>query len=50
MNWAKGLEFDQVLVIAKKSSLYGNVADQYQKLAYVALTRQKGGGDASALT
>jgi hypothetical protein len=35
------LEFDQVLVIAQKSSLDGNDANQYRKPAYVAPTRRK---------
>ena len=41
MHRAKGLEFDQVLVVAQKSSLVGEDADQYRKLVYVALTRAK---------
>jgi len=41
MHRAKGLEFDQVVVIAERSSLDGDDADQYRKLAYVALTRAK---------
>lgn len=41
MHRAKGLEFDQVVVIAQKSLLEGPDADQYRKLAYVALTRAK---------
>ena len=38
---AKGLEFDQVLVLAQKASLEGEDADHNRKLAYVALTRAK---------
>lgn len=41
MHRAKGLEFDQVLVIAQKSALDSDDADQARKLAYVALTRAK---------
>lgn len=41
MHRAKGLEFDQVLVVAQKSSLEGEDAAQYRKLAYVALTRAR---------
>ena len=41
MHRSKGLEFDQVLVIAQNSALNGDDADQYRKLAYVALTRAK---------
>lgn len=41
MHRAKGLEFDQVLVIAQKSALEGDDADHNRKLAYVALTRAK---------
>ena len=41
MHRAKGLEFDEVLVIAQKASLEGEDADHHRKLAYVALTRAK---------
>jgi superfamily I DNA/RNA helicase len=41
MHRAKGLEFDQVLVIAQLSFLEGADADQNRKLVYVALTRAK---------
>jgi len=36
-----GSYIDQVVVIAERSSLNGDDADQYRKLAYVALTRAK---------
>lgn len=41
MHRAKGLEFDQVLVLAQRASLEGDDADHNRKLAYVALTRAK---------
>jgi DNA helicase IV len=41
MHRAKGLEFDQVVVLAQKASLEGENADQSRKLVYVALTRAK---------
>jgi superfamily I DNA/RNA helicase len=41
MHRAKGLEFDQVLVIAQKSAMEGDDADHNRRLAYVALTRAK---------
>jgi AAA domain/UvrD-like helicase C-terminal domain len=41
MHRAKGLEFDQVLVIAQKTAMEGEDADHNRKLAYVALTRAK---------
>ncbi len=45
MHRAKGLEFDQVLVLAQKASLEGDDADHNRKLAYVALdASQKGRG------
>ena len=47
MHRAKGLEFDQVVVLAREADLEGEDADQYRKLVYVALTRAK--RDASLL-
>jgi DNA helicase IV len=41
MHRAKGLEFDQVIVVTRKSSLEGDEADHFRKLAYVALSRGK---------
>ena len=41
MHRAKGLEFDQVVVIARKEALDGQESDQYRKLVYVSLTRAK---------
>lgn len=39
MHRAKGLEFDQVVVVARQEELA--TGDQYRKLVYVALTRAK---------
>ncbi len=47
MHRAKGLEFDQVVVLAREADLEDEDADQYRKLVYVALTRAK--RDASLL-
>lgn len=38
---AKGLEFDQVIIVAQKSSPSGEDADQYQNLVFVTLTSSK---------
>jgi DNA helicase IV len=39
MHRAKGLEFNQVVVVARQEEL--TTGDQYRKLVYVALTRAK---------
>ena len=41
MYRAKGLEFDQVIIVAQKSSPVGEDADHYQNLVFVTLTSSK---------